>query len=86
MELMLSHNTCILVIFLFNRTNYKGLPIIREIYLTLTTLYQAEYYGYINSDILISPSLFPVLTQLSNQYNNHYLTDGVSFNYILFIP
>ena len=77
MELMLSHNTCILVIFLLNRTNYKGLPIIREIYMTLTTLYQAEYYGYINSDILISPSLFPVLTQLSNQYNNHHLTDGV---------
>ena len=86
MELMLSHNTFIQFIFLFNRTNYKGLPIIREIYLTLKTLYQAEYYGYINSDILISPSLFPVLTQLSNQYNNHHLTDGVSFNYILFIP
>ena len=45
--------------------------------MTLITLYQAEYYGYINSDILISPSLFPVLTQLSNQYNYHHLTDGV---------
>ena len=77
MELMLSHNTCIQFIIIFNRTNYKGLPILREIYITLTTLYQAEYYGYINSDILISPSLFPVLTQLSNQYNHHHLTDGV---------
>ena len=60
-----------------NRTNFKGLPIVREMFTAMKKLYKAEYYGYVNSDILLSPSLFSVLSSLSSHYEKNELSDGV---------
>lgn len=49
----------------------------REIYTVSRSLYRAQYYGYLNSDILLSPSLIPVLEKLSQSYQQGELTDGV---------
>lgn len=46
-------------------------------YTVSRSLYQAQYYGYLNSDILLSPSLIPVLEKLSQSYQQGELTDGV---------
>ena len=43
----------------------------------MKSLYKADYYGYVNSDILLSPSLFPVLSELKEAHAIHQLTDGV---------
>ena len=60
------------------RSNYAGMPLLREILKTMQQLYHAEYYGYMNSDILISASIFPILADLSKRHAKGGLTDGVS--------
>lgn len=59
------------------RTNFAGMPLLREMYKAAKRLYSADYYGYTNSDILISASLFPILVETRRHYQNHELTDGV---------
>ncbi|KAK8821351.1 hypothetical protein WA577_007699, partial [Blastocystis sp. JDR] len=57
-------------------TNFAGMPLLREMYKAAKRLYSADYYGYTNSDILISASLFPILVETRRHYQNHELTDG----------
>ena len=77
------HPICInYTIPVINRANFAGLPIVREMLKTCRTLYSSLYYGYINSDILLSPSIFSVLDFLLEFYNKHQLSEGVSLNTI----
>ena len=38
-----------------------GMPILRDMLVKAKELYESEYYGYINSDILLSLNVFEVL-------------------------
>ena len=62
------HSVC-KVITDFKRNPY-GLPYIYSMYSIASTLYKAKYYGYLNSDILIEPVVFPVLNSLDKQVQN----------------
>lgn len=46
---------------MMNRTNPYKLPLIDNMFEVARKLFDSSYYGYINSDILISPSLFDAL-------------------------
>lgn len=50
----------------FARNTY-GIPIINSLFSTAHHLFYAKYYGYVNSDILLHPHLFRVLSYL-NRY------------------
>ena len=39
--------------------------------------YSADYYGYVNRDVLVSASLFAVLEDLLIRYQNNEITDQV---------
>ena len=80
----LEHGIDVIPVYLFHpsllfihRSNWAGMPLLREVLKTMQQLYRAEYYGYMNSDILISASIFPVLADLSKRHANGGLTDGV---------
>ena len=60
-----NHSVC-KVITDFKRNPY-GLPYIYSMYSIASTVYKAKYYGYLNSDILIEPVVFPVLNHLDKQ-------------------
>ena len=62
------------------RTNQFGLPYVRDLLLTLKDGYSAQYYGFINSDVLLSPSIFPILEELLLHHANHKITDEVGFS------
>ena len=42
--------------------NIYGMPLVAYMYNRTRTLAEADYYGYINSDIIVSPNLFEVLS------------------------
>lgn len=63
---------------LTRRTNFAKLPVVPELLKACRKLYSADFYGYLNSDILPSPSLFPVLDFLLSKHSQGELTDGVS--------
>lgn len=46
---------------MFLRVNPYNMPIVGSMYAKAAQLYDSEYYGYINSDILVSVNLFEVL-------------------------
>ena len=62
------HSIC-KVITDFKRNPY-GLPYVYSMYSIASTVYKAKYYGYLNSDILIEPVVFPVLNYLDKQVQN----------------
>ena len=37
------------------------MPIVSNMFVKATTLFDSDYYGYINSDILLTPNLFQYL-------------------------
>ena len=64
--------------FLISRSNFAGLPVVPELLKACKKLYSADFYGYVNSDILIAPSLFYALDFILKKYRQKRLTDGVS--------
>ena len=52
------------------------MPLLREMYKSARSLYRSKYYGYTNSDILISGSLL-ILEELLLYHSRGMLTDGV---------
>ena len=50
-----------------SRTNRFGMPIITSLFARAQQSLQADYYGYLNSDILLEPSVFEVLAFCRNQ-------------------
>ena len=47
--------------FFSNRLNPYGMPIVRDMFIKATGLFDSDYYGYINSDILLSFNIFEIL-------------------------
>lgn len=46
---------------LIYRVNIHNMPIMRYMYMRSQKLFKSHYYGYINSDIIVTPNLFTVL-------------------------
>ena len=44
-----------------SRVNPFGMPVITSLFRNTGKRIRAEYYGYLNSDILIEPTLFDIL-------------------------
>ena len=63
--------------FLYNRTNKYCLPIITSLFSRAGETLKADYYGYINSDILIEPSIFSVLDYCKDQVDKGALSEQV---------
>ena len=59
------------------RTNQFHLPIARDLFITLQQTYSAQFYGFINSDVLLSPSIFPILEELIQYHQQGTITEGV---------
>ncbi|KAK8792138.1 hypothetical protein WA171_002393, partial [Blastocystis sp. BT1] len=55
--------------------NEFDLPIVPAMMKQLRERYSADYYGYVNSDVLVSASLFAVLEDLLIRYQNNEITD-----------
>lgn len=55
--------------------NEFGLPIVPGMMKQLKQYYRANYYGYVNSDVLVSASLFSVLENMLIRHRNHEITD-----------
>ena len=51
--------------------------------LKLKDRYSAQFYGFINSDVLLSPSIFPILEELLLHHANQTITDEVRFLYLV---
>ena len=43
------------------------MPYVRDLYLQSFHLYRSQFYGYINSDIILSPSIFSLLHQVKKR-------------------
>ena len=54
---------------LMRRTNPYKMPYIRDMFVTAKKLFDSSYYGYINSDVLLSYQIFDVIKIL--RYNAH---------------
>lgn len=59
------------------RSNFAGVPLLREVLLAVRRLHPAEFYGFVDSSVLISPSLTVLLDALAAQHARQKLTDGV---------
>ena len=47
--------------------NPFNMPYVRDLYLQSFHLYHSQFYGYINSDIIVSPSIFSLLRQVKKR-------------------
>lgn len=59
------------------RSNFAGVPLLREVLLAARRLHAAEFYGFVDSTVLLSPSLAVLLDALAAQHARQKLTDGV---------
>ena len=51
----------LLLIILTGRVNRYGLPIVPSMFKIASEIVNADYYGYLNADIIFDPTLFDVL-------------------------
>jgi len=65
------------------RVNPYGLPIITSLFSKAYQTIEAKYYGYLNSDILLQPTVFEVLHYCMNQTEQGVLAREVSIELIL---
>ena len=65
------------------RVNPYGLPIITSLFSKAYQTIEAKYYGYLNSDILLQPTVFEVLHYCMNQTERGVLAREVSIELIL---
>lgn len=59
------------------RTNKYGLPIITSLYSKAYEVLQGSYYGYVNSDILIQPTIFTIMDYCQKQVEKGNLAEEV---------
>ena len=57
--------------------NPFGLPTITSMFHEAKRLFDAQYYGYVNSDILLEPAIFDVLRYCSSLVREGRLTRAV---------
>ena len=58
------------VIRSYQKNPFK-LPYVRDLYLQSYHFYRSRFYGYLNSDIIISPSIFSLLYQVKKKIESH---------------
>ena len=59
-------------------TNEYNLPLVKSLLLTLRDYFSSDYYGYLNSDILLSPDVFYILESLLT-YQSSFTSSGVFY-------
>ncbi|KAK8820704.1 hypothetical protein WA556_005023 [Blastocystis sp. ATCC 50177/Nand II] len=57
-------------------SNFAGLPLLREMLAAAQRLHTAPFYGFVDSEVLLSPALAPLLDALETQHARKRLTDG----------
>lgn len=57
--------------------NTYGLPFFRSIFQQMRTKVNAQYYGYINSDILLHPRVFELLPIITTKMKNNLLSNRI---------
>ena len=55
------------------QTNPFDLPYVRDLYLQASHRFHARFYGYLNSDIILSPSIFSLLQQVTRRMDERLL-------------
>ena len=60
--------------------NPFGLPTITSMFYEAQRLFDAKYYGYVNSDILLEPAIFEVLRYCSSLVSEGRLARAVFFS------
>ena len=61
-----------------NLDNEYNLPLVKSLLLTLRDCFSSDYYGYLNSDILLSPDVFYILESLLT-YQSSFTSSGVFY-------
>ena len=59
------------------QTNPFGMPLIRDLYQQASHLIRSRFYGYINSDIIMSPNLFEFLSEVEVRVQNKEIPENV---------
>lgn len=66
-------NDCSVTTLPIPKRNKFKMPIFKEMMLTLRSTYNATYYGYMNSDILMHPHIFELLDEVSQMQKHRML-------------
>lgn len=62
------------------KSNEYGMPLIRDLFLQSYHLVNSDYYGYINSDIILSTSIFSFLSTVDVRIQNGTIPQNVILN------
>lgn len=62
------------------QSNKYGMPLIRDLFLQSYHLVNSDYYGYINSDVVLSTSIFQFLSSIDIQVQNGTIPPNVILN------
>ena len=61
------------------QANMYGMPFVRDLYLKAYYTLNSHFYGYINSDIIISNSIFPFLKLVKQRMDRGKLSQKVCY-------
>lgn len=50
--------------------NEYGLPFVNEMFISVYRSYNASFYGFVNSDVLMNPRVFSLLSEVSQLVSN----------------
>lgn len=64
-------------------TNMYNLPLIRDLFQQAFHLIRSRFYGYVNSDILMSPVLFPFLAEVDQRIQQRDIPNNVTFHFVI---
>ena len=59
------------------KSNEFGLPFVRGLLESTRKIYKSQYYGYMNSDILLNPKVFSALQMINANIKNGRISDSV---------
>lgn len=62
------------------QSNKYGMPLIRDLFLQSYHLVNSDYYGYINSDVVLSTSVFQFLSSIDIRVQNGTIPPNVILN------
>lgn len=59
------------------QSNPFHMPFIRDLFLQSTQLYKSRFYGYVNSDVVMSPTVFDFLIEVETKLKSHKIPENV---------
>ena len=59
------------------QSNPFHIPLIRDLFLQSSQFYKSRFYGYVNSDIVMSPAIFDFLTEVETRMESHRIPENV---------